>query len=250
MSDAQNSGQTNQSNSNQDFHRNVAFKFRIGELATGRPVFDQSTQRFNYLDLNGQNVVRINVIGNIVDKYESDGDSKFMVFTIDDGSGQIKMRVFADDVERFKNFAQGQTVVVIGLLRSYNDEVYITPEVMKDQDPRYLMVRKLEVEKQRNVDRAVAPVVVENPVAGSSQGEVVSGQESPVTSAPNSAVGSVKDKILEKIKAGEADGGIDTDKIILELKEATPEIINIEIKKLLEEGIIFEPRPGRLRWLG
>ena len=60
------------------------------------------------------------------------------------------------------------------------------------------MVRKLEVEKQRNVDRAVAPVVVENPVAGSSQGEVVSGQESPVTSAPNSAVGSVKDKILEK----------------------------------------------------
>ena len=60
----------------------------------------------------------------------------------------------------------------------------------------------------------------------------------------------IKDKILEKIKSSEEDGGIETDKIILELREATPEIINQELQKLLEEGIIFEPRPGKVRWLG
>ena len=34
------------------------------------------------------------------------------------------------------------------------------------------------------------------------------------------------------------------------LKEITPENINQEITKLLEEGIIYEPRPGRVRYLG
>ena len=60
----------------------------------------------------------------------------------------------------------------------------------------------------------------------------------------------IKDRILEKIKNSEGEGGIDTDSIIMNLKETSPEIINQEIKKLLEEGIIFEPRPGKVRWLG
>ena len=38
-------------------------------------------------------------------------------------------------------------------------------------------------------------------------------------------------------------------RLIMELR-AQPDIINQEIRKLLEEGIIFEPRPGRLRYLG
>ena len=36
----------------------------------------------------------------------------------------------------------------------------------------------------------------------------------------------------------------------MDLREISPEVINSEIKRLLEEGIIFEPRPGKIRWLG
>jgi DNA-binding transcriptional ArsR family regulator len=36
----------------------------------------------------------------------------------------------------------------------------------------------------------------------------------------------------------------------MKLKQANPQIISQEIKKLLEEGIIYEPRPGRVRYLG
>jgi len=32
--------------------------------------------------------------------------------------------------------------------------------------------------------------------------------------------------------------------------EASPDVIKVEIKKLLEEGLIYEPRPERLRYLG
>jgi len=36
----------------------------------------------------------------------------------------------------------------------------------------------------------------------------------------------------------------------MNFREASPKIINQEIQKLLEEGIIFEPRPGKVRYLG
>ena len=38
--------------------------------------------------------------------------------------------------------------------------------------------------------------------------------------------------------------------IILKVKSASPESINAEIMKLLEDGMIYEPRPGKVRWLG
>ena len=39
-------------------------------------------------------------------------------------------------------------------------------------------------------------------------------------------------------------------KLITELRDFSPGIINQEIQRLLEEGIIFEPRPGKIRYLG
>ena len=51
------------------------------------------------------------------------------------------------------------------------------------------------------------------------------------------------------VKEGEKDGGASIDQIILNLKEA-PDMINQEIKKLLEDGVIYEPRPGKIRYLG
>jgi len=205
----------------QQFKRHIAFKFRIGDLLIGKSIMDG--ERFSFLELGGKKIMRVNVIGNIVDKYESEGEKKYCFLTLDDGSGQIKLKSFGDDVEKFKNISQGQTVLVIGVLRNFNNETYISPEIIREQDPKYLLIRKMETEKNK----------VENsePVA-------------------REQIFAIKDKILDAIKNSEDEGGIDTDKIIMDLRETSPEIINQEIKKLLEEGIIFEPRPGRLRWLG
>jgi hypothetical protein len=57
-----------------------------------------------------------------------------------------------------------------------------------------------------------------------------------------------KDKILELIRASDADGGLDIDKVIMSMKEPVEEI-NREITILLEDGSIYEPKPGRLRIL-
>lgn len=203
------------------YKRHIAYKFRIGELLIGKPVIDG--ERFSFLELGDKKIVRVNVIGNIVDKYESEGEKKYSFFTLDDGSGQIKLKSFGDDVDKFKSVVQGQTVLVIGVLRHFNNEVYISPEIIREQDPRYLLVRKKEIEKDKS--QTTAPV---------EKGQIIA----------------IKDKILDAIKNSEEEGGIDTDKIIMDLNDVSPEIINQEIKKLLEEGIIFEPRPGKVRWLG
>jgi predicted HTH transcriptional regulator len=117
----------------------------------------------------------------------------------------------------------GKTVIVIGVLRVYNNETYVSPEIIKDLDPKYLLVRKLENEKTQTQN---APPVEKTQITA------------------------VKDKILEMIKTSENDGGIETDNLVMKLTDISPEIINQEIKKLLEEGIVFEPRPGKVRWLG
>ena len=114
----------------QQFKRNIAFKLRLGELLIGKPIFD--AERFAFLELGDKKIKRVNIVGNIVDKYEMSGERKYLALTLDDGSGQIKLKAFGDDVDRFKETSQGETVVVIGTVRSWNDELYITPEIIKN----------------------------------------------------------------------------------------------------------------------
>lgn len=204
----------------EQFKRHIAFKLRIGNILLGKPVLDGD--RFSFLELGSKRIVRVNVVGNIVDKYESEGEKKFLSLTLDDGSGQIKLRSFAEDINKFKKFSQGETVLVIGVLRYWNNEIYISPEIIRQLNPKYLLVRKLEIEKSRENQEAL----------------------------PKEEIIAVKDKILGIIKNSEENGGIDTDKIIMNLNEISPEIINQEIQKFIEEGIIFEPRPGKVRYLG
>jgi RPA family protein len=198
-----------------DFKRQTAYRIKVGDVFKGRPIFDG--ERFSFLELGDRKIARVNIIANIVERYLSD-EKNYMSLTIDDASGQVRIKVFGEDIARFEEIGQGDTVNVIGLLRSYNNELYINPEIIKKKDSRYLLVRKLEFEK-------TAPKPVDN-----------------------EKVIAVADQILKMIKDAEPDG-IGVDKIIEELKE-NADLVNQEVKKALEQGIIYEPRPGVLRYLG
>ena len=111
------------------FKRNVAFKLRIGDILIGKPIMNQ--ERFGFLELGNKKIIRVNIIGSIIEKYESEGEKKYIFSKIDDGSGQISLKAFGDDIERLTPFSQGQTVLCLGTLRSFNNEVYIQPEIVK-----------------------------------------------------------------------------------------------------------------------
>jgi len=200
----------------QSFKRATAYKLHIGDIFKGKKILDG--ERFNFLELGDKEISRVNVVANIIEKYSS-SEKAYVSLTIDDASGQIRIKIFGDDVARFQDINQGDTIMVIGLLRNYNDELYIFPEIMKKQDPRYLLVRKLEFENLQEKEPDSKELLV------------------------------LADKIINEIKESEPEG-IGKDKIIEDFKDDDVSLINQEINKALEQGIIYEPRPGMLRYLG
>ncbi len=199
------------------YKRHTAYKTRIGELLSGKHIKDG--ERLKALEIIDKQVSRVNIIANVIDKFIQEGEKKFASLTLDDGSGQIKLKTFGEEADKFQQYSMGDTLLVIGLVRLWNQEIYLTPEILKKKDPSYLLLRKLEID-------AASPKAI-----------------------PKEERLALKDKMLEMIKSSEKEGGIDIDKIIMHLKEK-PESINQEIKELLKEGIIYEPRPGKLRYLG
>ena len=199
--------------------RNIAYKMRIGDVLKGVPMMDEG--KFLFLELGGRKVVRVNILANCVDKFVQEGEKQFATLTVDDASGQLKLKAFGEDIEPLKEIMQGDTLQVIGNMREWNGELYMIPEVIKKVDARWLLVRKLEIQNAR--------------------------KDMPADESGGNS--GLKDTIMGKIKEAESEGGIDTDAIIMDT-EASPDAINEEIKKLLEEGLIYEPRPGRLRYLG
>src|SRR3989344_7244880 len=126
------------------FKRFVAYKFRIGPILAGKIILE--ADKLKFVEINDRQAARVNLIANIVDKYIQEGEKKYATITLDDATGQIKCKLFGDDVDRLAEFNQGDTVLVVGLLRSWNNEIYLTPEVIKKKDPAFLLVRKLEIE--------------------------------------------------------------------------------------------------------
>ncbi len=200
-----------------EFKRHTAYKVKIGDIINGNQIVDGEKLRF--IETNGKNIARVNLIANVVDKYIQDDEKKFASITLDDATGQIKLKTFGEDIEKLKAFEQGDTILAIGLIREWNKEVYVTPEIIKKKQPEYLLLRKLEIDldKPKQMDKK--------------------------------ELTEIKDKIISIIKREEANGGVEIQKMTEELQSKS-ETINQEIRKLLEEGSIYEPRPGKVRYLG
>lgn len=203
--------------STEQFKRHTAYKFKIGAILAGKPFLEN--ERLKFVEINNKQIIRVNIIANITDKFVQEGEKKYASLTLDDASGQIRLKTFGEDISKFSQFAQGDTILVIGFLRLWNNEIYITPEIIKKKDPAFLLIRKFEIDLDE-------PKTINK-----------------------EKLTQLKYKIIEKLKEAEKDGGIEIEKIIMELKEH-PSIINQEIKKILEDGLAYEPRPGKLRYLG
>ncbi len=230
--------------------RLTAFKVSLGLINQGTLEFDQ--ERFSRLILNNKEISRVNLIATVVDKFMNEQGSYASV-TIDDGTGNIRVKVFSDNIAMLKDLQLGDTLLVIGMLRHYNDELYILPEIIKQVDARWLLARKLELQKEYGpsyTNSIAKPLALQKdtnvPINALNQEPEIT--EERLETEKISVEKSLKEQILESIKASEPEEGIDVDKLIMSLK-APVDNINSNITELLEEGTIFEPRPGRLRVL-
>jgi len=228
--------------------RPVAYKVKIEELLNGeyRRSADGSEPP-HLLSPWGLKLSRARIMGTVVDKFLRD-DGSYSTLTIDDGTGVLRLKAWGRDVGRISGVGVGALVDVIGRVKEFEGEVYLTPEIlMMVPDPNWEVVRDLEIVKNRRklLARGVKPKVRVRPEPT----EVSAGQtEIPDTvnaePLPPSPSEEIKEKVLVAL-SGYPDGAGASDisgKIGLDRQE-----VEEALKELLLDGKVYEPEAGKYR---
>jgi RPA family protein len=117
----------------------TAVKLRIQDLIEG--VFDGTYVR----TLFGE-VSEARILGTLIDIFTTDDDS-YISLTVDDGTETIRIKAWRQDVKKLKQFSRGDFIEVVGKVREYNEEIYLTPEVVSAVSPNRWILRELELMK-------------------------------------------------------------------------------------------------------
>lgn len=124
-----------------DYKRNIVIKLWISNIINSEYKKDNENNASFITLTDGRIVSRVNIVGTIINIYQEETT----YFTIDDGTGEIKIIPF-NDLEKIKNLNIGEIVLIIGRVREFGD-VYITPEIIKKiNDKKWIELRKLELE--------------------------------------------------------------------------------------------------------
>ena len=201
--------------------RQTAYKFWIKDLYSGIPKVDEITQ-LKAFEVRRKNVVRVNILGNII---ETSVQDNYGSMTIDDGSAQVRLKVWNDDVELIKNKQIGDFVLVVGRLSDFNNERYVRPEIVRNMTFDWALLRRLELNKEYGVPSKEDKVVLKKE-------EVVPDEVEPTLKA--------REIILNTIEKNEEASdddlinacGMPKDKVMFALYE------------LLKEGEVFSPKKG------
>jgi RPA family protein len=240
--------------------RMTAIKTRIQDIINGEFIKQEGMMPDYILTKWGQKISRVNIYGIITDKFLSE-DGNYATITIDDGTGAIRAKTFKDSTKILEDLKIGDTVIIIGKLREYADEVYISPEAVKKiTDPNYETLRNLEilrniVEQKQKIEKIKK---ITNQFADIEELKAYARKNLKMDEDEIEAIAEIlkikeeyekKDykpivlELIEKLDKGE---GVEMKKILEESK--LPEnIVETTINELLSSGVLFEPRPGIIK---
>jgi RPA family protein len=205
--------------------RQIAYKVKINDILKGEYIKEEGEWVPNYVQVGDKKVSRVNLMAVVVSKQDQENPSNKSLL-IDDGSGKISIRSFEEN-GNWDSINVGEFVLVIGRPREYFNEKYIVSEILKKvDDPLWAEIRKLEFEDKNE------PKEVSEP-------ETIEVKEEPI-------VEDINKKIFDLIKNIDSGEGADTQEVITKSKIDKAEGI---ITSLLEQGEVFEIKPGKLKIL-
>ncbi len=164
-------------------------------------------------------ISRVNIIGVVVSNEVGGG------VLIDDGSGRILLRSFEGNL--FEELSLGDLVLIIGRPRVYNEQKYLLPEIVKKINPRWGAYRQLQLEILKKKTRAIK-------------------KESRVILNEKEKSVNYFQKIVEFVKDLDDGSGADVNEVIKRADAPKGEEL---VQKLIEEGELFEIKPGRIKVL-
>lgn len=234
-------------------NRPIAVKTIIKEILIAD--YLQEEEGTNYLLTSDQKkIYRLNLMAIILEKEIQGNITNFL---LDDGTSTIVLRSFEDN-KKVRELNVGDVIITIGKLRVYNQEKYISPEIIKKIDPDWLKIRAKEMESliQKNTKKTVEPevsiqIIKENikeekviSVEKSDEFEEFGEIEEVMIEEKNELL--PNQKIFQLIKEMDSGSGVAIEEIIHKSSLKDTEII---IQKMLEKGDIFQNSPGKIKVL-
>ena len=186
-------------------------------------------------------VSRVNIIGVITLAATEGGTAQY---TLSDGTGEIALRSY-DSPEPLAQ--PGDLVLVIGRPRSYDNTLYLVPELIRSVERAWAEFRKREIEILA-LERASLPIlsVEQKPDASA---ETVSRSAASTTAAAPEEEPSDTERIYAMIETLDSGDGADLSDIIARALSEGIENAEKAIHHMLEMGDIFEIRAGKLKVL-
>jgi RPA family protein len=208
--------------------RQIAYKTELKDLHLN-PLIKQEGWLPNYIECCGQKVSRVNVMGAVISPVSEEQNH----IIIDDGSANMIVRKFDSQDIDLNKYKIGAVVNVIGKVREFNDEKYIMPEIINTVDCRWAEARKKEISclyKSRFYQQSVPAKEIKQ------QSGIVEEDIGPSNNA---------DRLIKKIKELDDGDGAEVNDILNELGQDYGRVI----QNLLEQGDIFNTRPGKVKVL-
>jgi hypothetical protein len=198
--------------------RETASICRVNDLLSGHYVKTEGWAP-SYFETGLGTISRASLMGVVVSKDQSG-------VLLDDGTGRIILRAFEEGP--LSRVEIGDFILVIGRPRIYNEQKYVLPEIIKKIDAAWAEFRRAQME-------LLVPVeVVHKPEPKKAAPEPVEQVSNPYS------------KIVEFIRDLDAGEGADSQEVAKRSGFANADEL---ILRLLEEGEIFEFRPGKLKIL-
>ncbi len=123
------------------------------ELVSGEFVRGSGSARSFLRMWNGENIDKARVMGTVAHKFSSQ-DGTYCALTLDDGTETIRVKGWREEAKVLQPFEVGQIVDVIGQIREYEGEIYLSPlSVSAIADPNWEPLRELEIYRLRKVKK-------------------------------------------------------------------------------------------------
>ena len=244
--------------------RLTAKKASVGEIMNGKFIRKTGFESSYALTNLGRRLSRVRVLGLIVDKFIS-ADEKYATITLDDSTETIRCKSFVN-VKIFDGFGSGDLVDVFGKLREYNGEIYIMPEILEKIDPNFETLRILELEsifreqrekikkikelQKQTSDLNEVKVAVKDFMRLEDAEGILEAQEMIETVIEEKVVtaSETKNKVLKIIEVLDKGEGADYQEILIK-SGLSENDVDFVIQDLLESGICYEPKPGKIKKL-
>lgn len=173
----------------------------------------------NYLRIYNEEVTRVNIVGIVVQTTSHE-------VVIDDGTARITAKLFNDNLTT-KNVDPGQPVLLIGRPRVHKDTLYLGAEILNALNTKdWVAFRKKEI---KHLYTETEPTT-----------------QTQTPEKPKDKQLNYSEAIIQAIDELDDGDGAPTDKVLEQVNDDRGEQ---HIQSLINEGEIFELRPGKLKVL-